>query len=204
VSDLYLNTIRSRGEARPFDRDIQPGRRPAVIGHCAYSYARVSFECYCLSTYIEHPVGNASAYAEFKNVRVKIWDVGGSDPVRELWRLYYSVSEGLIFVVDSVDRRRLVEARTELHKALEEEVMKYLPLLIFANKRDRSDGRFSEGCKLHGMIFFFQILAMTLEEIEDGLNVTGMYDRVWRIYGTWVTGTRKTTSLLMTWTTALH
>ncbi len=49
-----------------------------------------------------------------------VWDIGGQDRIRNLWRHYYNGTQGLIFVVDSSDRDRMDEARDELHKALGE------------------------------------------------------------------------------------
>ncbi len=40
--------------------------------------------------------------------------------IRPLWRHYFQNTQGLIFVVDSNDRDRIVEARDELHRMLSE------------------------------------------------------------------------------------
>ena len=61
---------------------------------------------------------------EYKNISFTVWDVGGQDKIRPLWRHYYQNTEGLIFVVDSNDRERLDNARTELHKMLNEDELK--------------------------------------------------------------------------------
>ena len=45
-----------------------------------------------------------------------VWDVGGQDKIRPLWRHYYQNTQGLIFVVDSSDRERIQESHDELHK----------------------------------------------------------------------------------------
>lgn len=49
-------------------------------------------------------------------------------------------TQGLIFVVDSSDTTRLNEARSELHKIINDREMKDALLLVFANKQD-IDGR---------------------------------------------------------------
>ena len=41
---------------------------------------------------------------EYKNISFTVWDVGGQDKIRPLWRHYYQNTQGLIFVVDSNDR----------------------------------------------------------------------------------------------------
>jgi len=45
-----------------------------------------------------------------------VWDVGGQDKIRPLWRHYFQNTQGLIFVVDSNDRERISEAQDELQK----------------------------------------------------------------------------------------
>ena len=71
---------------------------------------------------------------DYKNISFTVWDVGGQDKIRLLWRHYYQNTQGLIFVVDSNDRDRVDDAREELHKMLSEEELKEAVLLVFANK----------------------------------------------------------------------
>merc|ERR1712124_197492 len=54
---------------------------------------------------------------EYKNISFTVWDVGGQDKIRPLWRHYYH-HQGLIFVVDSNDRDRIEDAREEMTKML--------------------------------------------------------------------------------------
>lgn len=72
----------------------------------------------------------------FKNVKFGIWDVGGQDKIRPLWRHYFTGTQGLIFVIDSSDRERIEEARQELYKIAMDRVMSDVPILILANKQD--------------------------------------------------------------------
>merc|ERR1712216_290323 len=55
---------------------------------------------------------------EYKNISFQVWDIGGQDRIRKLWRYYYSGSHGAIFVIDSSDRDRIEDAREELAKML--------------------------------------------------------------------------------------
>ncbi len=41
---------------------------------------------------------------EYKNLKFTVWDVGGQDKIRQLWRHYYNNTHGLIYVVDSADK----------------------------------------------------------------------------------------------------
>jgi ADP-ribosylation factor protein 6 len=78
----------------------------------------------------------------YKNVKFNVWDVGGQDKIRPLWRHYYTGTQGLIFVVDSADTDRLDEARQELHKIINDREMKDSVILVFANKQDQKNGIF--------------------------------------------------------------
>merc|ERR1711918_200339 len=73
---------------------------------------------------------------EYKNISFTVWDIGGQDKIRKLWRYYYQGSDGLIFVIDSSDRDRIEDAREELSKMLIDEEMKDAALLVLANKQD--------------------------------------------------------------------
>jgi small GTP-binding protein len=73
---------------------------------------------------------------EYKNISFTVWDVGGQDIIRPLWRHYYQGTQGIIFVVDSNDRDRAEDAREELMKMLDEDEMRDAALLVFANKQD--------------------------------------------------------------------
>merc|ERR1712072_871371 len=73
---------------------------------------------------------------EYKNISFTVWDVGGQDKIRKLWRHYYQGTQGLIFVIDSSDRDRIEDARDELLKMLADDEMKDAVLLVFANKQD--------------------------------------------------------------------
>merc|ERR1711865_1060294 len=73
---------------------------------------------------------------QYKNINFTVWDVGGQDKIRKLWRYYYQNTQGLIFVVDSNDRERIEDAHDELAKMLGEDEMRDAAVLVFANKQD--------------------------------------------------------------------
>ncbi|KAK3060779.1 ADP-ribosylation factor, Arf Arf6 [Coniosporium uncinatum] len=72
----------------------------------------------------------------YKNTKFNVWDVGGQDKIRPLWRHYFSGTQGLVFVIDSNDRDRMDEARTELARIIQDREMRDALLLVFANKQD--------------------------------------------------------------------
>ena len=80
---------------------------------------------------------NVEEVTPIKNVTFTVWDVGGQEKIRPLWRYYYYGSDGLIFVVDSSDVTRVSEARDELMSVLRDEAMERdVPCVVLANKQD--------------------------------------------------------------------
>jgi len=99
---------------------------------------------------------------EYKNLSFTVWDVGGQDKIRPLWRHYYQGTNGLIYVVDSNDRDRIEDAREELTKMINEDEMKDAVVLVFANKQDLPN-------------------AMTAAEITEKLGLHNLRNRQWFI-----------------------
>ena len=79
---------------------------------------------------------NVETVQPIKNVSFTVWDVGGQDKIRPLWRHYFIGCEGLIYVVDSSDKSRFAEAQNELEWILDSDEMAGVPLVILANKQD--------------------------------------------------------------------
>jgi ADP-ribosylation factor protein 1 len=105
---------------------------------------------------------------EYKNIQFTVWEVGGQDKLRPLWRHYFQNTQGIIFVVDSNDRDRIVEAREELQRMLNEDELRDAILLVFANKQDLPN-------------------AMNAAEITDKLGLHSLRQRAWYIQSTCAT-----------------
>lgn len=105
---------------------------------------------------------------EYKNISFTVWDVGGQDKIRPLWRHYFQNTQGIIFVVDSNDRDRVGEARDELQRMLNEDELRDALLLVFANKQDLPN-------------------AMNAAEITDKLGLQSLRQRNWYIQATCAT-----------------
>jgi small GTP-binding protein len=73
---------------------------------------------------------------DYQNISFCVWDVGGQDKLRMLWRHYYKDTDALIFVVDSADVDRMSLARQELERLLSADELQKAIVLIFANKQD--------------------------------------------------------------------
>ena len=78
---------------------------------------------------------------EYKNICFTVWDVGGQDKIRPLWRHYFQNTQGLIFVVDSNDRERIGEAQEELQKMVGILCISYFSQHLFSAARGRVEGR---------------------------------------------------------------
>ena len=112
---------------------------------------------------------------EYKNISFTVWDVGGQDKIRPLWRHYYQNTQGIIFVVDSNDTARLDEsegcehsAKEELHRMLAEDELRDAVLLVFANKQDLPN-------------------AVPIKEMTDRLGLSRLRHRKWFIQSTCAT-----------------
>ena len=105
---------------------------------------------------------------EYKNINFTVWDVGGQDKIRPLWRHYFQNTQGLIFVVDSNDRERIGEAAEELTKMLNEDELRDAVLLVFCNKQDLPN-------------------AMSVAEVTDKLGLHQLRSRKWYIQSTCAT-----------------
>lgn len=90
---------------------------------------------------------------QYKNVIFTVWDVGGQEKLRPLWRHYFNNTDALIYVVDSCDRERVGRAASEFKQIIEDPLMRHSALLVFANKQDlRGALNPAEVCEAMGMM----------------------------------------------------
>jgi ADP-ribosylation factor protein 1 len=107
-----------------------------------------------------------------------VWDVGGQDKIRPLWRHYFQNTQAIIFVVDSNDRERCSEAREELQRMLNEDELRDALLLVFANKQDLPVSLHELYCELNVLLIQYQN-AMNAAEITDKLGLHSLRQRAW-------------------------
>ena len=81
-------------------------------------------------------VGSNVETIERRNVRLQCWDLAGQTAFRKGWSTFFNGTDAILFIVDSSDRQRVGEARTELFRVLEDESTKGCCILILANKQD--------------------------------------------------------------------
>lgn len=97
-------------------------------------------------------------------VTFDVWDVGGQDKVRPLWRSYTRTTDGIVFVVDSHDVERLEEAKVELLRTARIQETLGVPIAVVANKNDLPGSR-------------------SIEEIQRQLGLTDMLTgRPWSVH----------------------
>jgi ADP-ribosylation factor protein 1 len=121
---------------------------------------------------------------EYKNITFTVWDVGGQERLRGLWKhceLYvflspdrhahrfdslsdFQGSQGLIYVVDSNDVDRIADARESLGSLMADSALVGIPVLILANKQDLP-------------------MAMSTSAITDRLGLHGVREREWYVQG---------------------
>jgi len=107
-----------------------------------------------------------------KKIKFTVWDVGGQEKLRPLWRHYYVGTNAVIFVIDSNDPNRIASAKgyqertvkDELYLLLQDENLKKATLLIFCNKQDLPN-------------------ALSVEEIEKRLELKKITTHTWKAYG---------------------
>eukprot|EP01116_Phalansterium_solitarium_P008499 TRINITY_DN22407_c0_g1_i1.p1 TRINITY_DN22407_c0_g1~~TRINITY_DN22407_c0_g1_i1.p1 ORF type:complete len:204 (-),score=52.17 TRINITY_DN22407_c0_g1_i1:70-609(-) len=98
----------------------------------------------------------------YKNINFTIWDIGGQEKIRALWRHYYNGVDGIIFVIDSNDSERLKEAADTLQTMLAEELLSDAVLLVLANKQDLPR-------------------ALPVSKVTESLGLYGLKSRRWNV-----------------------
>ncbi|MBN3280264.1 ARL4D protein, partial [Polyodon spathula] len=76
------------------------------------------------------------AIGSSRAITFQVWDVGGQEKLRPLWKSYTRRTDGIVFVVDSTETERVEEAKVELHKITRTSENQGIPVLVLANKQD--------------------------------------------------------------------
>jgi len=72
----------------------------------------------------------------YKGYEIILTDVGGQGHLRPFWRHHYTGSQGIIYMIDSLDTERIEKAKKELELTLADAQLEGTPVLVFANKQD--------------------------------------------------------------------
>jgi small GTP-binding protein len=108
----------------------------------------------------------------YKNIVFNMWDIGGQEKIRPLWRHYYQNTDAIIFVVDSCDKERMFDSnrykcnvKYELQQLLNDDLLRDTSLLVYANKQDMPN-------------------ALSIKDIVELLELNKLRNRQWFIQGT--------------------
>ncbi|GBP16707.1 Cytochrome P450 4c3 [Eumeta japonica] len=105
---------------------------------------------------------------EYKNISFTIWDFAGRPGMRPMLRHYFQNTQGVIFVVDSSDTKRIDEVKHLITDMLQEEAFRDAVVLMFANKQDMPN-------------------AMSASELTNALNLNDLRNRRCRVQATCAT-----------------
>ena len=99
------------------------------------------------------------ARIETERVQYVLWDLGGQESIRTLWKNYFSEASALIFVLDASDRDRLLESKKVFEGLSSHSALRGLPCRVLLNKHDK------EHCVALGFV-------RELLELEQEVQVT--------------------------------
>ena len=98
-------------------------------------------------------------------LKLKAFDLGGHETARRLWQDYTTTVDGVVFLVDAVDRQRFPEAKRELDNLLSSDELRGVPFLVMGNKIDMPSAASEDELKY----------ALGLQDTY-GKDVAGHYD----------------------------
>ncbi|VDD95728.1 unnamed protein product [Enterobius vermicularis] len=71
-----------------------------------------------------------------------VWDIGGQEKLRPLWKTYLRHASVLVFVVDSTDQERFDEAGVEIGSLMRfANLPNNVPIVLLANKQDLPEAK---------------------------------------------------------------
>lgn len=115
-------------------------------------------------------------------ITFQVWDVGGQEKLRPLWKSYTRRTDGLVFVVDSAELERMEEAKVELHKITRTSENQGVPVLILANKQDL-DSALSAG-EVEKLLAVHELSVHTLHHVQScsAMDGQGVQQGLERLY----------------------
>jgi len=80
-------------------------------------------------------------------LKLKTFDLGGHETARRLWQDYFTTVDGVVYLVDAIDRGRFPEAKKELDALLTSDELTDVPFLVLGNKIDMPSAASEEELK---------------------------------------------------------
>ncbi|GAB4818870.1 hypothetical protein N2152v2_005916 [Parachlorella kessleri] len=111
---------------------------------------------------------------QYKNVIFTVWDVGGQEKLRPLWRHYFNNTDALIYVVDSCDRERVGRAASEFKRGAlnPAEVCEAMGMMQLKNRRWHVQG--AVAIKGEGLYEGLDWLSSTLKSMQRAGTITSV------------------------------
>ncbi|EFA01144.1 ADP-ribosylation factor 3-like Protein [Tribolium castaneum] len=106
-----------------------------------------------------------------KGINFLVWDVGGQEKLRPLWKSYTRCTDGIVFVLDSVDVERMEEAKMELMRTVKAPENSGVPILVLANKQDLPGAR--EPRELEKLLGLTELSNGHLWHVQPACAITG-------------------------------
>lgn len=127
---------------------------------------------------IKVPMGNSKT----NTTMFQVWDVGGQDKLRPLWKSYTRRTDGLVFVVDAAEAERMEEAKVELHRITRSAENLGVPVLVLANKQDL-DGAMSAS-EVEKVLALHELSSSTLHHTQgcSALDGQGLQPGLEKLY----------------------
>ncbi|XP_031781774.1 ADP-ribosylation factor-like protein 6 isoform X4 [Nasonia vitripennis] len=133
--------------------DVPNHGQAARLGHCAGPLGK-----------IRNTRTPRLTHTQVGNVGFTAFDMSGHDRYRSLWEHYYKDCQGVIFIIDSSDKLRLVVAKEELDMLLQHPDIagRKMPILFLANKMDLPD-------------------SLTTVKLVSGLGLDKIQNKPWHV-----------------------
>lgn len=110
-------------------------------------------------------------HSKTNTTTLQVWDVGGQEKLRPLWKSYTRRMDGLVFVVDAAEMERMEEAKVELHRISRSAENQGIPVLVLANKQDL-DGAMSS-TEVEKMLALHELSSSTLHHTQGCSALSG-------------------------------
>uniref|UniRef100_A0A8D3A7B0 ADP-ribosylation factor-like 4D n=1 Tax=Scophthalmus maximus TaxID=52904 RepID=A0A8D3A7B0_SCOMX len=104
-------------------------------------------------------------------INFQVWDVGGQEKLRPLWKSYTRRTDGIVFVVDSTEQERMEEAKVELHRITRTSENQGVPVLVLANKQDQESALCVS--EVEKLLAVHELSANTLRHVQSCSAVNG-------------------------------
>ena len=72
----------------------------------------------------------------YDDIKLTVYDLGGSSKFRSVWQRFFAEIWGYIWVIDASDPQRFKENQETLEKMMENKMLKDKPFIVVANKQD--------------------------------------------------------------------